>query len=337
MPGPDLPYPPFHRRLYSPRALFAGFDPARTDSYAETVDFRTYRHFVRTGRGTDAPFFESMMQSLHDNSVAKALNVFLRHRKCVAIMGGHKLERGAETYRRVAALSRTLSRAGFTMASGGGPGAMEATHLGAALSAGTTRELEAAVDVLAEQKALPPGGDVVDARGRVNRTILAQLHTWFRPAHQLALRIRRPGPSVAVPTWHYGHEPSSPFATHIAKYFQNSVREDGLLTIATYGVIYSEGRAGTLQEIFQDAAQNYYRTCRWFSPMVLLGRRYWTRTFPVAALLERLFKDDRERDRLLVTDDIDEAARHIRRFRPPAAIVRELDAQRGRRPRRHHY
>jgi hypothetical protein len=71
--------------------------------------------------------------------------------------------------------------------------------------------------------------------------------------------------------------------------------------------------------------------------MVLLGRRYWTRTYPVAPLLERLFKEDRERTRILVTDDVLAAARHIRRFRPPRAVVRELAAQRGRRPRRHHY
>jgi predicted Rossmann-fold nucleotide-binding protein len=331
----SLPYQPFHASLYTPRELFAGFDPDDPESYVRTVDFRAYRHFVRTGRGTDAPFFEGMMQSLHDNSVAKALHVFLKRRKCVAIMGGHKLVRGTAAYHAVAGLARSLARAGFTLASGGGPGAMEATHLGASLHAAPAADLKAAIDALSVARDLPPGGDLVDPRGRVDARVARELHRWFRPAFVLAGKIRRPGPSVAVPTWHYGHEPTSPFATHIAKYFQNSVREDGLLSIATYGVVYSEGRAGTLQEIFQDAAQNYYRTCRWFSPMVLLGRKYWTRTFPVAAVLDGLFKDDRERDRVLVTDDVAEAIRHIRRFRPPAALLRELKAQRGRRPRRH--
>jgi predicted Rossmann-fold nucleotide-binding protein len=330
----NLPYQPFHGKLYAARELFAGFDPARPASYAETMDFETYRHFVRTGRGTDAPFFESMMQSLHDNSVAKALRAFLRGRRCVAIMGGHKLERGSEAYRRVAVLSRTLARAGLTLASGGGPGAMEATHLGAALSAQPAGALDAAIGELAQARVLPPAGDMVDSRGRVDAKVVAALHGWFRPAHAIAGRIRRPGFSVAVPTWHYGHEPSSPLASHIAKYFQNSVREDGLLAIATYGVIYSEGKAGTLQEIFQDAAQNYYRTCRWFSPMVLLGRKYWTRTFPVAPVLDKLFKEDHEQHRLLVTDDIDEAVRHIRRFKPPSSVARILRAERGRPPRK---
>jgi predicted Rossmann-fold nucleotide-binding protein len=329
-----LPYQPFHPGLYSPAELFAGFDPERPESYGETMDFRTYRHFVRAGRGTDAPFFEGMMQSLHDNSIARALHHFLRGRRCVAIMGGHKLERGSPAYRSVATLAHTLARAGFTLASGGGPGAMEATHLGAACANVPASALGLAIDELAKERELPPGGDLVDEKGRADAAIVARLHRWFRTAYAVAGRIRKPGRSVAVPTWHYGHEPSSPFATHIAKYFQNSVREDGLLSIATYGVIYSEGKAGTLQEIFQDGAQNYYRTCRWFSPMVLLGRKYWTRTFPVAPVLEKLFKEDREQHRLLVTDSIEEAVHHIRRFKPPAAVTRDLQKERGRKPRR---
>jgi predicted Rossmann-fold nucleotide-binding protein len=68
---------------------------------------------------------------------------------------------------------------------------------------------------------------------------------------------RRAGASsLAVATWRYDDEPISQFATHIAKLFQNSVREDGLLSIADAGVAYFEGGFGTLREIFQDLAQN---------------------------------------------------------------------------------
>jgi predicted Rossmann-fold nucleotide-binding protein len=62
--------------------------------------------------------------------------------------------------------------------------------------------------------------------------------------------------SLAVATWRFDEEPISQFATHIAKLFQNSVREDGLLSIADAGVAYFEGGFGTLREIFQDLAQN---------------------------------------------------------------------------------
>jgi hypothetical protein len=77
--------------------------------------------------------------------------------------------------------------------------------------------------------------------------------------------------SIGIPTWLYGHEPPAPFATHIAKYFANSVREDGLLAIARHGVIFAPGSAGTTQEVFQDAAQNHYANQGVYSPMIMFG------------------------------------------------------------------
>jgi hypothetical protein len=54
------------------------------------------------------------------------------------------------------------------------------------------------------------------------------------------------------------------------------VREEGLLALALGGIIYAEGNGGTVQEIFQDANQNYYRTyANKKSPMILFGVDYW--------------------------------------------------------------
>jgi predicted Rossmann-fold nucleotide-binding protein len=108
--------------------------------------------------------------------------------------------------------------------------------------------------------------------------------------------------SLGIPTWLYGHEPPNPFATHIAKYFANSVREDGLLTIARGGVIYSPGSAGTIQEIFQDACQNHYNTVGVISPMIFLNQEYWTRNRPVYPLLEHLARGHDYARYLLLTD-----------------------------------
>ena len=127
--------------------------------------------------------------------------------------------------------------------------------------------------------------------------------------------MKRPSQSLAIPTWGYGHGPTTPFATHIAKYFQNSIREDGLLALAKQGIIYSEGKAGTIQEIFQDGAQNYYETFGCFSPMVLFGVQYWTTDFPVVGVLKKLFPAEFGK-RLLVTDDVHEAAEFIEKFIP---------------------
>jgi predicted Rossmann-fold nucleotide-binding protein len=122
---------------------------------------------------------------------------------------------------------------------------------------------------------------------------------------------------LAVPTWHYGHEPPTPFASHLAKYYQNSLREDGLLALAKYGIVYVEGKAGTLQEIFQDAAQNYYKSFDWFSPMVLFGRAYWTDVLPIVETLKKLFANDFDRY-VIVTDSVEETCDFIESFRPPA-------------------
>jgi predicted Rossmann-fold nucleotide-binding protein len=102
---------------------------------------------------------------------------------------------------------------------------------------------------------------------------------------------------MGIPTWLYGHEPPSPLATLHAKYFENSIREDGLLAVAKAGVVFAEGSAGTLQEVFQDAAQNHYASVdNTRSPMVFLDiDAFWTRTRPVRGLLEGLFDEEARR------------------------------------------
>jgi hypothetical protein len=116
------------------------------------------------------------------------------------------------------------------------------------------------------------------------------------------------------------------FATDIAKYFENSVREEGLLGLALAGVVFARGNAGTVQEIFQDACQNYYRTYRRTkSPMVLLGRDHWNppagarpgdRRKPAYPLLRQLAEERGFADYLLLTDDCAEALRFLETHPP---------------------
>ncbi len=70
-------------------------------------------------------------------------------------------------------------------------------------------------------------------------------------------------------------------------------------------MIFAEGSAGTVQEIFQDAAFNYYAPARQDRPMVFLGKTYWTKRLPVIPLLKTLFRGHHHPLRLLVTDDPD--------------------------------
>jgi predicted Rossmann-fold nucleotide-binding protein len=311
-PFSGLPYSPYRGSLYSPEELYAGFDSARPESYADTPDARIYAHWSSRGGANPPSLLETLAQRLHDHAVTDAMEEVLAHqgrpRKVVAIMGGHSMLRGQPDYRAVAELARDLARLGFFLVSGGGPGAMEATHVGAWFARRSEAELTSALEVLAK------------APSYKDREWLARAFE-VRAAWPLRDEDRPFCESLGIPTWHYGHEPPNPFATHIAKYFANSVREDGLLTIARGGVIYSPGSAGTIQEVFQDACQNHYNTVGVVSPMIFLGQEFWTRTRPVYPLLEQLARGHEYGRYLLLSDSREHIVRALVDF------DRELEAR----------
>jgi len=312
-PGFNLPYQPIPQKLYTSTDLFKGFDPGEPGSWGKTLDFEIYRHFVIEGRTTPGNPYMGMMQALHDNAISEATTIFTSGRKVTAIIGDHTLRRDSSAYRDAALLARALTRQGFLICTGGGPGAMEASHLGASLAKSSDGNLDQALELLKTQAAVPALGKVVDPHGVIDAALVAEAEAWFRPAFELSRSIQPAGESLAVPTWHYGHEQTTPFASHVAKYFQNSIREDGLIAIANDGIICMEGKAGTIQEVFQDATQNYYQKFERFSPMVLFGVEYWTKSYPVAGLLLKMFPTQYKKY-ILATDDVGEAVEFIQKF-----------------------
>ena len=322
-PVPDggLPFQPIRNTVYTAEELFAGYQPSVVGSYATTMDFRSYQWFVATGRGTPIDPYAAMMRALHDSSVTFDVGAVITGRRVVGIMGGHQLPRDSTAYRSIAELGRDLARRDMLVCTGGGPGAMEAGHLGAALSGHRDAELESAISALGAMPNMPTLTDIVAPDGTPDPALVKIAHDWFAPAWQMSRGIVDPVASISIPTWHYGHEPTTPFATHIAKLFQNSIREDGLLTIARQGIVFTQGSAGTLHEVFQDAEQNFYATGgALFSPMVFLDREYWTKTLPVRQLVDALFATAdpvvvKAFEKLvLVTDDIREVAQHLDAF-----------------------
>lgn len=307
------------RGLYSAEELLGGFDPMDPGSYASTLDARTFLDAWNGGIRIPNTDDEAMRRAAHDSEIGRALHRALEGRKVVAVMGGHKLTRDSRDYRDVARLSRDLARLGYLMVSGGGPGAMEATHLGARLASADAMDLDDALRRLEAAPAFPsfkPKELVVN--GTFAPSILSQLHAWQKPAFEVAaMTADSPGVSISIPTWLYGHEPPTPLATGIAKYFENSIREDGLLAVALHGVVFAKGSAGTMQEIFQDAAQNFYSSAGFFSPMVFLDLdEYWSVQRPVKVLLEGLF-DDAQESFLCFARSIEEARDAIAGFEPP--------------------
>ena len=106
------------------------------------------------------------------------------------------------------------------------------------------------------------------------------------------------------------------FANHVAKYFSNSIREDGLLAIARYGIIFAPGRAGTTQEIFQDACQNHYASYQEVSPMVFLGTERYTRETPLWDTIRSVSEGRHYHEMLLLSDDVKEVVSFIRDHPP---------------------
>jgi len=332
----DIPFNPFRGALYSSQELIAGIDRNNPSSFRDTLDFRIFHFFVTNGRATPRDALASVVEALHDNAISQAVMRFLSPSTRIgAIMGGHDLSRCDPVYAHAVAIAKGLTERGFLLASGGGPGAMEATHLGATLRGKTDADVKHALAHLAACPELPASSKMIRTDGTVDEDIIRQLHAWIVPAYELAMEVRDPGQSLAVPTWHYGHEPFTPLATHVAKYFQNSIREDGLLAIATHGIVYMPGSAGTLQEVFQDAAQNFYHSFGdVFSPMVFFDfDGFWSHKLPIKPLLRALFVDnntkpryaDRKTDfenRVCFTDDVAEAIDFLDRHELDDKIVK---------------
>ncbi|MDB4766108.1 hypothetical protein OAG71_00325 [bacterium] len=312
--SPSFKFPTHRKELYSVDELFEGYDHSDIHGYHKTYDYTVYLEYKKDG-ALAIPLNVGLYRRLHDHSITDALYDAIKGRKVVAIMGGHGMERGDAYYTKIAKLSRTLTKDGFLMVSGGGPGAMEATHLGAYFATRSEKDLAAAITILNKRpKDAEPGKEYADPDW-LQRAFTVRNKYPLKPAAMKKCM------SIGIPTWFYGHEPPAPFATHIAKYFANSIREDGLLAIAKHGVIYAPGSAGTRQEIFQDAAQNHYGTCGFYSPMIFLGQKYWTgkgtekESFPVWQLLEKTANDN-FRDLLMLTDDLNEIVDMVKAYDP---------------------
>lgn len=247
----DIPYQPYRKDLYTWQELAKG-------SKERNVDLDIYNHFSKYRHHHDV--IEMLYQRLHDHAIDDALYDLLNHhgeKKVVGMMGGHSTKRTDPNYTKAALTAQALAAAGYYVASGGGPGIMEASNFGAYMANYTSQDLLTALEMMTDA---PHYTDI--------------------HYHDLAVsvleRYDNGNANLAIPTWFYGHEPSNVFASSIAKYFSNSIREDTLLAICLHGVVYAPGSAGTTQEIFMDAAQNHYGTFGEVSPMVFLGKERYS-------------------------------------------------------------
>ncbi len=283
---PDVPFDAYRGALYTAEELYDGLDCG----YDVTPDARIYAWSRGPARHDLAA---TLAQSLHDHAVDDALAELLEGRTgVVGVMGGHAMARGTGEYAAAAYLGHALAGGGLVVSTGGGPGAMEAANLGARAAAVDRAALDEALARLAAAPSYAPS-----------------VAEWAAPAFEVRSTLGEPAvPTLGIPTWFYGHEPPNPFPTHVAKYFRNALREDTLLHVCTGGIVFLPGAAGTVQEIFQDACENYYAEPADRTPMVLVGEEYWTRTFPAWPLLAALAGAKRFAGEVFLVDTWSEAA-----------------------------
>jgi predicted Rossmann-fold nucleotide-binding protein len=291
-PLDGLGFEPYRATLYSNDELMAGYEPGRPET---TYD-------ARVGAIAQRPRtpLVALARGVHDSCIDAALVRFLNDtpRPVVGVMGSHSTLRGVDGYVAAARLGRGLARAGYLVATGGGPGLMEAANLGARLVDAPDTALDEAIEHLA---LAPDYG--TDPAGYLER------------AREIRARWAPTSENLGVPTWLYVDEPVNQFATHLAKYFENSIRENGLLAVALGGVVFTPGGSGTAQEIFTDAAQNAYTLYGVRSPMLFLGRAEFE-TSPLVAALRALAADGGWAHLVHVVDDTEAVLETLREVAP---------------------
>ena len=296
----NVPFDIYPTSLYTTGTLYEGYVRNKPETYEQCFDQQVYDHYIRKGKRCNESG-ELMARALHDQAITIAMYDFLSRydEKCVVgIMGGHGLLRTSEEYKQVVFLSKILTELGSLMVSGGGPGAMEATHLGAWMAGFTVEETLDAIEMVSAAPSFRDEGWL--------DTAFSVREKYFQSRYE----------SLGIPTWLYGHEPANVFATQIAKYFTNSIREDEILTIAMGGIIYTPGSAGTMQEVFQDAVQNHYLSLKYSSPMIFMNSEFWTKEIPVYKLFEYLIEKGKYKNLdILLSDSIEEIVNKLMVFR----------------------
>lgn len=303
LPRVKMPYKVFPNKLYNARTLYLHYKPGEHETFYTCYDTICYERYMALGKET-SDIKETLCRVLHDHSIGNALDQFITHydpKDVVAVMGGHAVKRTDPSYKQIVQISKRLTEIGKLMVSGGGPGAMEAVHLGAWLAGRDDAAVEDALQIMSICPTFRDAG-------------------WLTSAFEVMKKYPRDEQyhSLGIPTWFYGHEPATPLATEIAKFFDNSVRENYIISVPKGGIIYTPGSAGTFQEIFQDAAQNHYETLGYSSPMVFLGQQYYTEETPIYPLLVDLQERGKYRNLILkITDSTDDVIRFLMDFHRP--------------------
>lgn len=305
-----IPYPfdPDRDKVYGVMELWEGYDPDLSRNVS--LDAEIFRYF-KNGSKYSPRLEELRLQRRHDAGIEDAIDSLLQldhrgfpsgDRKPVMILGSHGMLRQNVWYLRVAHLCYELTRAGFYVATGGGPGLMEAGNLGAYMANYSRVQLNEALDMMRSSSEPAPN----DKRKQY------EMPDYWEISERIAAKFPDGRESMGVPTWFYGHEGANRFALHVAKFLSNGLRESKMTSIGTYGAIFAPGGPGTSQEVFTDAAENRYFSFQWLSPMVFFNDpEAGVVTKMMEIIKEQTSTDYLNQDMLLRSNDIAQIVRFL--------------------------
>ncbi|KAH3759992.1 ribose 5-phosphate isomerase, type A [Pelomyxa schiedti] len=283
--------------IIKPKLATDEFDPIRTGLYTvdelRVVDDKIYQ-FVQK---KDKTQLELLAQYIHDGLILDALKEENKGRYIVGVMGGHSMARGSEVFKEVARVSYKLAKSGFTIVTGGGPGAMESANFGAWMCDIPEPEFEKELDILTSA----PDSDV-EAADRMREKFITNT--------------------------------GKIFASKQAKFVSNAVREDILVTMCNCGILFTEGSAGTRTEIAQFAVPNCYASEKdgdVSKPMIFF-KNFWIENTVFQSLLtvsereDLIGKSKGYSKRIYCVSDVDSVVGIVQRYRdvvlqqPTAAV-----------------
>ena len=199
---PDVPLDPYRSALYTAAELYG--DAALRQ--------QPRRPRLRLGGVRARPRRAARGDAARPRRSTRRSRRGWRAARLVGVMGGHALRRGEPGYADAARLGRLL-------------GAHPHRRHRRRSRARWRRPTSAPGWRRARRRASTPCWRAVarvpDYRGRIG--------AWAGAGLDALDELRPTTDTLGIPTWHYGHEPPNVFASAIAKYFRNAVREAVLL------------------------------------------------------------------------------------------------------------
>ena len=250
----------YRTSLYAPEDLYD------TPTYLKSHDAHAYA-WSRHATDRDA----MLARTLHDHAIDDALAEWISGRQLVGVMGGHALRRDEPAYAEAARFGHARGR----------PADRRHRRWAGRDGGGQPRRLplRAAPEVAGRRP--PPAGEGAGVPPLDRRTGWRPPAPYARSTRTERTRsASRPGTTATSRPTCSRRRSRSTSATPCARRC--------CVQICDAGIVFLPGRGGTVQEVFQDACENYYADESSVAPMVLVGAAYWTETLPVWPLLQVL-------------------------------------------------